>query len=96
MPTYEYSCISDGAIEIVAPMGEAPASVKCDLCGTPARRVFSSPRLSTADPRRMAIIDSTKSTSDKPEVVTSLPTQGRRRKQRMAPPDPRLQKLPRP
>lgn len=96
MPTYEYSCDSHGAIEVVAPMGEALESVDCDLCGASARRVFSSPRLSSADPKRMAVIDSTKATSDKPDVVSSLPTEGRRRKQRMAPPDPRLQKLPRP
>lgn len=96
MPTYEYACDDHGAIEIVAAMGDAPEKVDCVDCGEPARRVFSSPRLSSADPKRMALIDSTKATGDKPDVVTSIPTQGRRRKQKMAPPDPRLQKLPRP
>jgi hypothetical protein len=44
----------------------------------------------------MNLIDSTKQTSETPEVVTSIPSAGRRRSQPMAPPDPRLQKLPRP
>jgi putative FmdB family regulatory protein len=96
MPTYEFSCTEHGGMEVVLPMGTAPQAVDCDECGEPAKRVFSSPRLSSADPKKMALLDSTKSTSDKPDVVTSIPSEGRKRKQRMAPPDPRLQKLPRP
>jgi len=46
--------------------------------------------------RLMNLIDSTKATADRPEIVTSIPSDGRRRQQPMAPPDPRLQKLPRP
>jgi len=96
MVTYQYVCDVDSEIEVNLPMGTAPTSVTCPDCGEPARRVFSSPRLSAVDQNRMNLIDSTKATADRPEVVTSIPSDGRRKRQPMAPPDPRLQKLPRP
>jgi hypothetical protein len=54
--------------------------------------------LSAVDRNRMSLIDSTKETADLPAVVTSIPRGGRinSRPTQMAPPDPRLQKLPRP
>jgi len=96
MVTYQYVCNADSEIEVNLPMGTAPVSVACPACGEPARRVFSSPLLSAVDQKRMNLIDSTKATADRPEIVTSIPSDGRRRQQPMAPPDPRLQKLPRP
>lgn len=96
MVTYQYVCDADSEIEVNLPMGTAPSSVECPACGEPARRVFSSPRISAVDQRRMNLIDSTKATAERPEIVTSIPSDGKRRKQRMAPPDPRLQRLPRP
>lgn len=96
MPIYEYACIEHGRTEASFAMGQAPATVPCEDCGADAKRAYSSPMISAVDQRRMGLIDSTKATSDRPDVVTSIPSDGRRRKQRMAPPDPRLQKLPRP
>lgn len=96
MVTYQYLCPTDSSIEVSLPMGTAPTSVDCPECGEPARRVFSSPIVSAVDQTRMRLIDSTKATAERPEIVTSIPSDGRRRKQPMAPPDPRLQKLPRP
>lgn len=96
MAIYEYRCTEHGITEAPFPMGSAPPSVPCDECGDDAPRSYSSPMVSAVDQRRMGLIDSTKATSDRPDVVTSIPSDGRRRKQRMAPPDPRLQKLPRP
>jgi len=54
--------------------------------------------ISAVDQRRMGLIDSTKATADAPQVVSSIPSGGRinSKPTPMAPPDPRLQKLPRP
>jgi hypothetical protein len=94
--TYQYACTTDGGTEIDAPMGSSPETVPCPVCSEPARRVFSQPMISAVDQKRMGVIDRTKASSDTPDVVTSLPGTGHRKPQRMAPPDPRLQKLPRP
>ncbi len=94
--TYQYTCDVDGPTEVGLPMGTATATIPCPVCDEPARRVFSGPMLSTADQRVVGLLDRTGATSDTPEVVTSIPAAGRRRRQPTAPPDPRLQKLPRP
>jgi hypothetical protein len=54
--------------------------------------------ISAVDQQRMGLIDSTKSTADAPQVVSSIPRGGRinSKPTPMAPPDPRLKKLPRP
>lgn len=98
MPTYEFTCDEHGRTEAFFSMGEAPAAVACPACGEDSRRVYSSPMISAVDQKRMGLIDATKSTADRPEVVTSIPGGGRvnSRPTPMAPPDPRLQKLPRP
>lgn len=96
MVTYRYACADHGPVEVRLPMGSAPGTLACPGCGEPARRVFTGPMLSTPHREALKVIDATKATGDQPEVVTSLPTQGRRHRQPMAPPDPRLRKLPRP
>jgi hypothetical protein len=54
--------------------------------------------ISAVDQKRMGLIDSTKASADTPQVVSSIPSGGRinSKPTPMAPPDPRLQKLPRP
>jgi len=98
MARYSYTCADHGPAEVTLPIGTAPQHLDCVQCGQPAKRVYSSPMLSAVDQKRMNLIDSTHQTSDRPEVVTSIPRGGRikSRPTRMAPPDPRLQKLPRP
>jgi len=96
MVTYQYNCDDDGPTDVRLPMGTATETIACPVCTQPARRVFTSPMLSAVDQNRMKLIDSTKATSDRPDVVTSIPSDGRRKKQPMAPPNPMLQKLPRP
>lgn len=98
MATYEYSCAEHGMTEVDLPMGTAPQSLDCPDCGAPAKRVYSSPMVSSVDQGRMKLIDSTKATADVPQVVSSVPGGGRinSKPTPMAPPDPRLQKLPRP
>lgn len=95
MVTYRYACADHGPVEVRLPMGSAPDTLACPRCGDPARRVFTGPMLSTPHRDALKVIDATKATSDQPEVVTSLP-RGRRHRQPMAPPDPRLRRLPRP
>ncbi|GDX31211.1 hypothetical protein LBMAG15_01450 [Actinomycetes bacterium] len=96
MVTYQYNCVIDGPTDVNRPMGEATESIECPVCEQPAQRVFSMPLVSAVDQKRMKLIDSTKATSDRPEVVTSIPNDGRRKTQPMAPNNPLLQKLPRP
>ncbi|CAB4835118.1 MAG: zinc ribbon domain-containing protein [Actinobacteria bacterium] len=96
MVTYQYNCELDGPTEIDRPMGEATQTTECPVCHQQAQRVFSMPLVSAVDQKRMKLIDSTKATSDRPEVVTSIPNDGRRKTQPMAPNNPLLQKLPRP
>ncbi|MFM9133974.1 MAG: FmdB family zinc ribbon protein, partial [bacterium] len=77
MATYEYSCADHGITEVDLPMGTAPQSVGCPECGEPAKRVYSSPMVSSVDQGRMKLIDSTKASADAPEVVSSVPRGGR-------------------
>ena len=96
MATYEYRCNQDGFIEMVHPMGTAPASVSCPVCGNTAARVFSAPRLSLARHDLVKAIDDAASTSERPQVVSSIPSAGARRRTPTAPPNPKLARLPRP
>jgi len=98
MPTYEFSCDEHGRSESFFAMGDAPSDVPCPECGGDSRRVFSSPMVSAVDQKRMGLIDSTKASADTPQVVSSIPSGGRinGKPTPMAPPDPRLHKLPRP
>lgn len=98
MANYTFRCGEHGPAVHSFPVGTAPAQVDCPDCGAPAKRVYNSPMLSAVDRGRMDLIDSTKSSADHPEVVTSIPRGGRinSKPTPMAPPDPRLQKLPRP
>jgi hypothetical protein len=98
MANYTYRCSEDGPTVTAFPVGTAPSQVSCPMCGEAARRIYTAPMMSAANPARMNLIDSTHATADAPEVVTSIPRGGRinSRPTPMAPPDPRLKKLPRP
>jgi len=98
MANYTYRCGEHGPATTAYPVGTAPQQIDCPDCGAPAKRVYSAPMLSAVDQNRMNLIDSTHATADTPEVVSSIPRGGRinSKPTPMAPPDPRLQKLPRP
>lgn len=96
MATYGYRCTQDGPFDVTAPIGTAPAAAPCPRCAGTGRRVFTAPRLSTADPRRMALIDATKATADRPAVVDSVPAQTGSRRTVSARTNPMLAKLPKP
>jgi putative FmdB family regulatory protein len=96
MATYLYRCTTHGETEVVRPIGSAPPTWPCPECQADCARVFVPPMLSLAPSRVMAAIHRTERSADAPEVVTTLPTQGARRRTPMAPPNPAYQRLPRP
>jgi len=97
MATYGYRCTQDGPFDVTAPIGTAPAEPRCPRCGGAGRRVWTAPRLSTADRRRMALIDATKATADRPAVVDSPPPpRTTSRRTVSASTNPMLARLPRP
>jgi putative FmdB family regulatory protein len=93
---YEYRCDDDGAFEMTRPLGTAPESIACPVCGGEARRVFSKPMLSLSPPALVAAIDHAEKSRDEPEVVTSLPGTGARKRTPVLPLTPTLRRLPRP
>ncbi len=99
MATYQYRCGQHGDVEITEAMGSAPASVTCPTCGAEARRVFSAPMLSFKSPESRELhgaIERAEKSRDEPDVVTSLPAKGRRKRTPTAPWTPALERLPRP
>ena len=97
MAIYEYRCDQDGVFEVTRPLGTAPKSITCPVCRSEARRVFSKPMLSSSLPRALvAAIDHAEKSRDEPEVVTSLPPTGARRRTPVLPLTPTLRRLPRP
>jgi putative FmdB family regulatory protein len=95
--TYEYRCDQDGVFEVTRPLGTAPESVRCSVCGSEARRVFSIPMLRRGSRTGLfAAIEHAEKSRDEPDVVTSLPSTGARRRTPVLPLTPTLRRLPRP
>jgi putative FmdB family regulatory protein len=95
--TYEYRCDQDGVFEVTRPLGTAPESVTCSVCGGEARRIFSIPMVKCGlRAGLIAAIDHAEKSRDEPDVVTSLPSTGARRRTRVLPLTPTLRRLPRP
>ena len=97
MTTYEYRCDSDGvSFEVRFPLGTAPESITCERCGGQARRVFSKPMLLSSRRDLVTMIEHAEKTRTDPEVVTSLPSAGARKRTPVVPLTPTLRRLPRP
>jgi putative FmdB family regulatory protein len=96
MAIYEYRCERDGAFDVMRPIGTAPASVTCPECAGEAVRVFSNPMVSFAPRALVAALDHEEKTRYEPEVVTSLPATGARKRTPMMPLTPTMRRLPRP
>lgn len=97
MAIYEYRCDQDGLFEITRPLGTAPESATCSVCGSEARRVISVPMFRRGSSSAWAAaIDQAEKSSCEPDVVTSLPSTGARRRTRVVPLTPALRRLPRP
>lgn len=71
MATYEYRCSDGSRFEASHPIGEAPDTLSCPLCGEPSSRVFSAPHLSRAGSPAFRLIESADRSSSEPEVVNS-------------------------
>jgi putative FmdB family regulatory protein len=94
---YEYRCDQDGVFEVTRPLGTASESVRCSVCGGEARRVFSIPMVRRGSRNGLfAAIDHAEKSRDEPDVVTSLPASGARRRTPVLPLTPALRRLPRP
>ena len=82
MAGYQYRCLAHGFVEVSFPIGTAPASVECDSCRGPARRVFSSPALTNRHAPGVKALDMHEKSQSSPGVVTralrrpDLPTRG--------------------
>ena len=96
MAIYEYRCDKDGVFEISRPLGEAPGSSACPVCRGEARRVFSKPMLASVPRALVAAIDHAEKTRHEPDIVTSLPPAGHRKRTPVLPLTPTLRRLPRP
>ena len=96
MAIYEYRCEHDGAFEVLRPIGTAPASVACPECASESMRVFSNPMVSFAPRALVGALDREERMRYEPEVVTSLPATGARKRTPMMPLTPTMRRLPRP
>ena len=96
MVAYEYRCSSHGVFVVTQSMGDATDTVACLACDQDAVRVYSAPMLRRAPPNRVALIDKAEKSRDEPELVTSLPPHHPSKRTPLAPPNPTLQRLPRP
>jgi putative FmdB family regulatory protein len=93
---YEYRCERDGVFDTFRPLGTAPASLVCPVCGDGARRVFSKPLLKSMPRGLVAALDHEEKTREAPDVVTSLPPRPAGHRTLVAPLTPALARLPRP
>lgn len=95
MVLYQYRCERHGDIEVLKPMGEAPRSVTCEVCGQSAKRVFTAPITRHPDRATVAAIDNALRSAHEPDVVTSIPS-GVQKRPGWISTDPRHRKLPKP
>ena len=81
MPIYEYRCDQHGVSEITRPLGTAPKSVTCLVCGGEAKRVFSVATVrSGSRSALLAAMDHAEKSRHEPDVVTSVPSTGAKRR----------------
>jgi hypothetical protein len=97
MATYEYRCDRDGVFELTLPLGTAPQGAPCPICARESGRIISMPmvRCGTRNAWTAAIERADRSRFE-PEVVSSVPSAGARRRVRTVPLTPTLARLPRP
>lgn len=97
MAIYEYRCDEDGAFDVTRPLGTAPESVACPVCGGATTRVISAPMLRCGSrPALFGAIERAEKSRYEPEVVTSVPSTGARGRARVLSLTPTLARLPRP
>lgn len=95
MPLYEFRCETGHETEHLLPMSTTTREISCPECGTLAKRRVSAPAVSSADPARMKLLDSTAQSAHEPAVVNSIPSSPRKRPTPVTR-NPKHQALPRP
>jgi hypothetical protein len=93
---YEYRCVRHGVFVVHRPIDHVDGPTLCSTCDSEATRLYSAPMLRRAPAGPMALIDKAEKSRDEPDVVSSLPPRHPSRRTPMAPPNPKLQRLPRP
>jgi putative FmdB family regulatory protein len=97
MPIYEYRCNQEGVFEITRPLGTAPQSVTCPVCGGEARRAFSAAVVGIGSRTALfAAMDHAEKSRHEPDVVTSIPSKSAHKQAPVLPLTPALRRLPRP
>jgi putative FmdB family regulatory protein len=94
VPTYSHLCPSCGPFDVVRPMAAAGAPADCPTCGEKGRRTFGAPALRSGHAGARAAIGAGERSAEAPDVVRSIPTNGRRTTRTST--DPRHARLPRP
>jgi predicted nucleic acid-binding Zn ribbon protein len=94
MTTYRYRCPTDGPTDVTLPFGTAPPARTCSSCGAEMPRVFTAPMLGLAPRGVVTAIDRAGASAESPAVVSRIP--GSRPHTPVAPPNPKLRRLPRP
>jgi putative FmdB family regulatory protein len=70
VPVYAFTCDACGPFDVIRPMAEAGAPVRCPGCGNDARRVFSPPGLALlARPVRLGL-DMEEKSAYEPDLVS--------------------------
>lgn len=100
MVMYEFHCPRHGLFERLLPMGAASTGGPCPRCGADSTRQMSAPSLvrTSRSPTSawFGAIERAEKSRHEPEVVSSVPSAGARRRIRTAPMTPALRRLPRP
>jgi putative FmdB family regulatory protein len=93
MPTYSYRCSDCGPFDLTRAITDVTTASTCPTCAASARRVFSSPPLTTVSAGQHQLADLAASSAEQPMVTKTIPSAaGRPRIPRR---DPRLPGLPR-
>jgi putative FmdB family regulatory protein len=96
VPTYSYRCVVCGPFDLVRPMAASGAQACCPQCGRTGRRVFGAPALQALRAGVRTALEAGERSADSPQVVSSVPSPGRRAPAGRHSTDPRHAKLPRP
>jgi predicted nucleic acid-binding Zn ribbon protein len=93
MAGYQYRCATHGFINTQFRIGTAPASLTCESCRAPARRVFSLPALTTRSNAGLKALDMHEKSRSSPGLVTRSTDPAGSPRSGI---DPRHNRLPRP
>ena len=97
MVIHEFRCPQHGVFERMLPLDAPSSQTSCPQCGADALRQMAAPRvLRSSRSQWTQAVERAQKSRHEPEVVTSVPASGARRRIRQVPMTPALQRLPRP